>query len=117
MLQVKLALHVRKQQVRDEEDLRRGKGQRHAEIKVGVGRRRVDPQVPDDGAEGAGDEEEAGHDKVVRHEAVHVLPHGQQGQVEGDVADARVAAENGVERNQQRGHEEWLAPKLERQRD
>lgn len=45
-----------------------------------------------------------------------VLPHGQQGQVEGDVADARITAENRVQGYQQSGHEERLSPKFERQR-
>lgn len=46
-----------------------------------------------------------------------MLPHGQQCQVEGDVANARVAAKDGVECDEQRGHEERLPAELEGQRD
>lgn len=47
---------------------------------------------------------------------MYVLPHGQQGQVERHIADARITAENRVQGYQQRGHEQRLLPELQCQR-
>lgn len=66
--QAKLALDVRKVQIRDEEDLRRAVDQRHAEVKVRVGRVGVDPQVPHGRPEDARDQHRGAHDKVVAHD-------------------------------------------------
>lgn len=45
-----------------------------------------------------------------------VFPHGQQGEVEADVTDARVRAEDGGEGCETSGEEEWFSVQTEAER-
>lgn len=103
-----LVLPVREHDVGDEEYLRHIIGQGGAKVKVCIGRLQNDPKVPENGSEHGASGHGAGDDQRRFHMSEKVAPLGQQGQVDGEIGQAWIGLENGMQTKCDKGQKTWI---------